>query len=71
MRKQSKTTTFRLGDFISERATRRVLNRRRTSTTDEVRSSDEARRPARPPRWSVADLIAQSAARPPGTRTSP
>jgi hypothetical protein len=70
MSRQSTITTFRPGDFISERATRGVLNRWRPSTTDEARSSDEARRPARLRRWSVADLIAQAAARPPATRTS-
>jgi hypothetical protein len=71
MSTQSTKTRFRLGDFISERATRRVLNPGRTSTPDEVRSADQARRPASLRRWSVADLIAQAAARPPTTRTSP
>jgi hypothetical protein len=70
MSKQSKKTWFRPGDFISERATRGVLNQRRTSTADDARASDEARRPARLRRWSVADLIAQAAARPPAPRTS-
>ena len=59
MNRQSSKNAFRRGDFISERATRRALNRgRRTPTT--------IRR-----RWSVADLIAQAAARPPATRTAP
>ena len=63
MSKQSKKTTLRARDSISERATRGVLNQRRTSTADDARGSDQARRPARLRRWSVADLIAQAAAR--------
>ncbi len=70
MSEQSKKTTFRPGDFFSDRATRGVLNQRRTPTADDARASDEARRPARLRRWSVADLIAQAAARPPAPGTS-
>ncbi len=70
MSKQSKKTTFRSGDFISERATRGVLNQRQTSTADDARTSNEARRPAPLRRWSVADLIAQAAARPRAPMTS-
>ncbi len=70
MSKQSKKTTLRRTYFISKRATPGVLNHRLTSTADDARASDEARRPARLRRWSVADLIAQAAARPPAPRTS-
>ena len=86
MSKHATKTTFRPGDSIttSERATRRVLHRgRRTSSptvtqpvADVAAPSTAAergasqRRPRRLRRWSVADLIAQAAARPPVAGTS-
>jgi hypothetical protein len=79
MSTQSTNTTYRPGD-VSERAARSVLNRRRRRPTTTAGRAHEptpansivagdplsqARRPTLLRRWSVADLIAQAAARAP------
>jgi hypothetical protein len=80
MSKESTTTDFPAGDFISENAVRAVFGRRRpTLPTGPVQTGDAARAHSREDtegpavgarrlrRWSVSELIARAVPPPPST----
>jgi hypothetical protein len=78
MNTQNDTGTYVAGTFITENAVRGALERRRQTVPARAGDAEEVsvpssagdasrrdRRPRRLRRWSVADLLARAAARPP------